>query len=192
MIAGLSLTIALSVAGAELPSTNEEFVSLSIARAVRDFVDSLSLSESGVWLEPAQGLNQLAADGVRMALLGAGWRIENTPGQATDFVVATNLSAFDFRYVKGQSRGFLNKPFIRRTLSGQVAVNFSGGDFSYFGFLDFADADSILPEHENFVASPRYRELAPEALVGGLERYLEPLAVVGTVGGLVYLFFVNR
>ncbi|GAF82082.1 unnamed protein product, partial [marine sediment metagenome] len=149
---------------------------------------------SRVRLEPADGLNKLAVDGVKKALIITGWSIFNDINQNNEryFVVSTTLSALDFQYKKGTSRGFLRKPHINRKLSGQLLLNISGPDYSSVSFLDFSDSDNVLPEQKNYIASVKYNELTPSVSVGGVERYLEPLAVAATVGGLIYLFFVNR
>jgi len=193
-IAFIAVVSSASLLKADLPPTNEEFVSNSITQAAAAFFDSLKLVPLRVRLEPADGLNKLAVDGVKKALIITGWSIFNDINQSNEryFVVSTTLSALDFQYKKGTSRGFLRKPHINRKLSGQFLLNISGPDYNSVSFLDFSDSDNVLPEQENYIASVRYNELTPSVSVGGVERYLEPLAVAATVGGLIYLFFVNR
>ncbi|GEM_PF-1908900 len=194
LIAFIAVVFSVSPLKADLPPTNEEFVSNSITQAAAAFFDSLKLVPSRVRLEPADGLNKLAVDGVKKALIVTGWSIFNDINRSNEhyFVVSTTLSALDFQYKKGTSRGFLRKPHINRELSGQLLLNISGPDYNSVSFLDFSDSDNVLPEQENYIASVRYNELTPSVSVGGVERYLEPLAVAAMVGGLIYLFFVNR
>jgi len=177
LICIMAVIFSASLLKADMPSTNEEFVSNSITQTAAAFFDSLKLVPSRVRFEPADGLNKLAVDGVKKALIMSGWSICND---------------ISFRYKKGPSRGFLRKPHINRDLSGQLLLNISSLNYSTVNFLDFSDSDSVLPEQENYIASIRYKELTPSVSIGGVERYLEPLAVAATVGGLIYLFFVNR
>ena len=194
LLIGIIVLALVPVLQAELPATNEQFVSNSIARVVASFIDSLQLAPSRIKVASGSGLNNLAVDGAIQALNSLGWSIVkgNTQNRGYKYEINTTLSALDFKYTKGKSRGFFKRPFIRRELAGQTLLNLSGPDFNYVGFLDFSDSDKVLPQHENYIASIRYNELAPSAPVGGVGRYLEPLAVTATVGGLIYLFFVNR
>jgi len=190
----MAVIFSASLLKADMPPTNEEFVSNSITQTAAAFFDSLKLVPSRVRFEPADGLNKLAVDGVKKALIMSGWSICNdiSLNSEHDFTISAAFSAFDFRYKKGPSRGFLRKPHINRDLSGQLLLNISSLNYSTVNFLDFSDSDSVLPEQENYIASIRYKELTPSVSIGGVERYLEPLAVAATVGGLIYLFFVNR
>jgi len=193
----MAVIFSASLLKADMPPTNEEFVSNSITQTAAAFFDSLNLVPSRVRFEPADGLNKLAVDGVKKALIMSGWSICNdiSLNSEHDFTISAAFSAFDFRYKKGPSRGFLRKPHINRDLSGQLLLNISSLtslNYSTVNFLDFSDSDSVLPEQENYIASIRYKELTPSVSIGGVERYLEPLAVAATVGGLIYLFFVNR
>ncbi len=194
------LYVFLAIAGttatlkADIPVTNEEFVVNSILRATATLIDSLELTPSRARVDSADGLDELAVDGVKAALIESGWfvvnKIDRKSGQG--FNITASLSAFDFKYEKGRSRGFLKKPAIRRELSGQILFKLIGNDYSYLDFLDFSDSDEVAPGQANYIASIRYKELSPPVPGGGATKYLEPLAVTATVGGLIYLFFINR
>ena len=179
---------------AELPQTNEQFVSNSITETVSAFFDSLGLFPAQVEFEPSDGLNAIAVDGVKAVLIGKGWSLNSglSENSSNVYKIGSVFSAFEFKYKRGGSRGFLKKPYIKRVVSGQLLLSISSIDFNHVGFLDFSDTDQVLPERENYIASVRYKQLAPPVSMGGVERYLEPLAVTATVAALTYLFFINR
>ena len=177
---------------ADEPPTNEQLVVSSVARSIRIFLDSLQLIPSNVLIEKVDGLNGLVVDGVRSAFINAGWKILNRIDENPYYLVSANLSAFEFNYKKGRSRGFMNKPFIRRELTGQILLSVIGNTYNYMDFVEFAGGDEVLSEQANYIASVRYQQLAPKVPGSGVMKYLEPLAVTATVGGLIYLFFINR
>jgi len=197
---GLSFSLAIfylftgPASRAELPPTNEELVVHSIATIVQSFLDTSSFSASDIIIEPTGSEDQLAFDGVRTALIRAGWRISEVEagGQEPEFKAATSLSALDFYYKRGASRGFFRKPMVKREFAGQILFKLIGEKLDYQGFLDFSGSDEVAPSHVNYVASLKYKQLAPPAPGGGLVKFLEPLAVTATIGGLIYLFFINR
>ena len=182
------------VAVAESPPTNEQFVINTIAESVSDLVDSLRLEHARIYVKPQSGISELAIDGFRTGAMNSGLAVINAEniGDVSSYMAHISLSAFNFAYDKGRSRGFLRKPFIKRRLSGQLLINITQGDFSYLGFMDFSYSDEIEPSQANYVSSVRYNQLSLDPPGGGAMRYLEPLAVTATVGGLIYLFFLNR
>lgn len=182
---------AFSLSADELP-TNEQLVVNSVSRSIKVFLDSLQLIPSNVLIEKVNGLNGLVIDGVRSAFIHAGWTVFNQVDKNPDYFVSADLSAFEFNYSKGRSRGFLSKPFIRRELTGQILLSITGNSYNYMGFIEFFGDDEILPGQANYIASIRYQQLAPKVPGSGVMKYLEPLAVTATVGGLIYLFFINR
>ena len=177
---------------AEKPPTNEQMVVNTVSRSIKALIDSLQLVPSNVLIEKTNGLNGLVINGVRSAFIDAGWTVLNQNGKIPDFYVSVDLTSFEFNYKKGRSRGFLNKPFIRRELNGQILLNVSDDSYDYVGFIEFSGVDEVLPEQTNYIASIRYKKLAPEKPGTGVMKYLEPIAVTATVGGLIYLFFINR
>ncbi|MCP4584030.1 MAG: hypothetical protein GY839_20655 [candidate division Zixibacteria bacterium] len=181
----------INIVLADQPSTNEQFVMQSITKAANELIDSLKIKSSHAKIEPVSGISELAADGFKRALLVSGYKIDNSD-ENNALVADISLSAFDFKYTKGKSRGFLKKRFIRREFSGQIIVKFTGDNYNYIGYKEFSGTDEVAPSEANYVASIRYNQLSPEAPGGGAMKYLEPLAVTATVGGLIYLFFINR
>lgn len=194
LLAGMLVLFIVSSAMAELPSTNEQFAAKAIAESAVELFDSLKLVPSQIEIVPTSGLNMLVVRAVKSALVSSGWFIisDTNKVEGQYYRLITTLSAFDFKYIKGKSRGFFNKPYIRRELSGQIIIDISGPDYSYVDFKEFSGSDEVLPQYKNYIASVRYKELSPTASIGGAERYLEPLAVTAAIGGLIYLFFINR
>jgi len=188
--------IMILVAGVlgDKPVTNEQFVTNIIADRFGAYLDSIGVQSSKVLLKPASGLDLLARDGASIGFIDNNWIIadQDSGDESACFELEISFTAFEFSYMQGKSRGLFNKPYIRRNLAGQVLINFTDGENRGFGYIDFSNSDEVLPENKNYVASIRYKELAVRPKVGGFSRYLEPLAVTATVGGLIYLFFVNR
>jgi hypothetical protein len=177
---------------AETPPTNEQMVVNTVSRSIKTLIDSLQLVPSNVLIEKVNGLNGLVINGVRSAFIDAGWTVLNQYEKNPDFIVDADLTSFEFNYRKGKSRGFFNKPFIQRELTGQILLNVTDDRYDYVGFVEFSGGDEVLPEQANYIASVRYKQLAPEMPGTGVMRYLEPIAVTATIGGLIYLFFINR
>ena len=208
LLAGMLVFFIVSGVAAELPSTNEQFVSESIANAAVDFFDSLRLVPSQIEIMSSDGLNMLVIKALKSAVVGSGWLIisarpagarlsadtehDTNKVEGQYYKIIASLSAFDFKYKKGKSRGIFNKPNVRRELSGQILIDLSGPGCSYVNFKEFSGSDEVSPQYKNYIASVRYKELSPPVKIGGAERYLEPLAVTAAIGGLIYLFFINR
>ena len=199
---GFALTLALAVSflvvgpsgRAEMPPTNEELVVNSIASAVQTFIDTSKIASSDVFIEPVGQDDDLALDGVRAAFITSGWQIidEETEGHKPEYRAITSLNSLDFTYKRGGSRGFLRKPLIKREYAGQILLKLISNQQDYLGFLDFSGSDEVAPSQANYVASLKYKQLAPEEPGGGIVKLLEPVAVTATIGGLIYLFFINR
>lgn len=179
---------------ADQPLTNEQIVVNAISVSALSLIDSLGLEPSNVMIKPSAGIDELAIDGFKSALVQAGFVIGNwdTSTGAVGYSIDVSLSAFDFSYSSGKSHGFLKKKNVKRLVSGQLLVRMSGSDYNFIGFKNFEYSDEVDPLQLNYIASIRYNQLSPSAPGGGMMRYLEPLAVTATVGGLIYLFFVNR
>lgn len=192
ILAGLIAAGYLCPVLAETPPTNEQMVVNTVSRSIKALIDSLQLVPSNVLIEKVNGLNGLVINGVRSAFIDAGWTLLNQYEKNPDFIVNADLTSFEFNYRKGKSRGFFNKPFIRRELTGQILLSVTDDSYGYVGFVEFSGGDEVLPEQANYIASFRYKKLAPEMPGTGVMRYLEPIAVTATIGGLIYLFFINR
>jgi hypothetical protein len=190
------ILILILVAGqtfCQTPLSNEQVLFGAAQRATTQLLDSLRLAPTVFSIAPATNLDAIMADGVKSAFLKAGWTL-GTSGDSSsksELITEIRLSAFHFRYKGGKSRGFLKRPFINRNLTGQIAINLSG-HYSYIGFRDVSYDDQIPHGQANIVASPKYNQLAPELPRPGAGRFLEPIAVGVTVGGLIYLFFASR
>jgi hypothetical protein len=184
----------MTSAFAQNPDTNEQFVVNAVEKTTSAFIDSLNISGDTIYIEDQTGLAGLIVDGFRLALLKNKNSVVASIDRAGAIAVRANLSlsAFEFKYTEGRSRGFLKKPFIKRQLTGQLLINLAASDFNYIGFRDFSASDEVEPAYANYIASMRYNQLSPDNPGGGLIKYLEPLAVTATVGGLIYLFFINR
>jgi len=179
---------------ADQPLTNEQIVINAISESALSLIDSLDLEPSNVIIKHSAGIDELALDGFKSALVQSGFVIGNrdNSNDAGGYAIDVSLSAFDFKYFSGKSRGFLKKKNVKRELSGQLLVRLSGNEYNFIGFKNFEYSDEVDPFQLNYIASIRYNQLSPLAPGGGMMRYLEPLAVTATVGGLIYLFFINR
>ncbi len=184
----------ISISYAEKPPTNEEFVTRTVASEFKSLLDSLKIESGRMLFEPQTGMNSLIIDGVKSGAISAGLKVMSVDNQFnTGFYYANvTLSSFDFSYENGDSRGFLKQSYIRRDLSGQMLVNITNDDFNYLGYRNFSGSDQVSPDMVNYISSVRYNQLAPDPPGDGFKKYLEPLAVTATVGGLIYLFFINR
>jgi hypothetical protein len=173
--------------------SNEQLLTDAVNRAVSGLLDSLELAPGLFAISSAAGLDEIAGEGAKSAFLKAGWVINSKADSASDSMVnaGIRLSAYQFGYTKGKSRGFWKRPFVKRALSGQIAINLSGR-INYMGFRNITYDDQILYGQANNVASPKYNQLAPELPRLGASRFVEPVAVAATVGGLIYLFFASR
>jgi hypothetical protein len=195
---GLVLAISFSIAGptgwAELPPTNEELVVNSICSVVQTFLDTSKIGASDITIEPADTDDNLALDGVRAAFIMAGWQVVENDFEryGPKYKALTSLSSLDFKYKRGGSRGFLKKPLIRREFAGQILLKLMSDEKIFQGYLDFSSSDEVPPSQSNYIASLKYKQLAPAVPGSGTVRVLEPLAVTATIGGLIYLFFINR
>lgn len=194
LIAAVFLFNGISATMAGQPITNEQFVIDAITNSASSLLDSLQLGRGEFSIMATPGIDELAVDGMRLALLKAGWvnssNIEDSPGTACKIDVT--FSAFNFDYKRGKSRGFLKKPFVKRELAGQLLVKIIKPGYSYIGFRDVGSSDAFTPAQANYVASLRYNQLSPSVPGAGVTKYLEPLAVTAAAGGLIYLFFANR
>jgi len=184
----------VNIVFADQPLTNEQIIVNTISESALVLIDSLGLKPSRAIIKPSTGINELAIDGFKSALLQLGFVIENpeTILDSNGCTIDVTLSAFDFKYLNGKSRGFLKKKYVKRQVSGQLLINITGNGYNYVGFKNFEYSDEVNPSQLNYIAGIRYNQLSPSAPGGGMMRYLEPLAVTATVGGLIYLFFVNR
>jgi hypothetical protein len=173
--------------------SNEQLLTDAVDRALSGFLDSLAVTPGSFLVSSATGLDEIAGEGAKSAFLQAGWTINSPTDSTSGSMVNASIrfSAYQFGYTKGRSRGFWKRPFIKRTLACQVAIGISGR-FNYVGFRDIIYNDQILYGQANNVASPRYNQLAPEVPRLGASRFVEPVAVAATVGGLIYLFFASR
>ena len=187
------LTLLLvTIAQAQTPMTNEQLMINTIADKAEELLDSLGMAKTVISLEPQTGLNSLVNDGFKAGALRYGLDVVNKNPKTDNYNVNVSVSAFNFTYKNGKSRGFFKRPYVKRELTGQMLINISGGDFNFLGFKDFSVADEIVPDEVNYISSLRYNQLSPNPPGGGAKKYLEPLAVTATVGGLIYLFFINR
>ncbi len=173
--------------------SNEQLLAEASKRAASVFFDSLNITTGTFTICSEPGIDEIVAGGVIDALQKNGCLLENSQSTLGDSIVTikVRLSALHFSYQKGESRGFWKKPYIKRSLNGQIAVILSG-KYNYSGFRNIAASDQILSGQSNIVASPKYNQLAPEIPRLGASRFVEPLAVAATVGGLIYLFFASR
>jgi hypothetical protein len=200
-----------SIAFSQMPPTNEQILVEAVANSINlpenpqtdssvfqlkisDALKILGLDSSGFQLKSTDGLNSLAAEGLRLHYSKTKQPLKENFNSAGDssYIINVSLSALQLIYSKGSSRGFLRKPHVRRTLTGQILVNVNGKGYNYGGFHDIKYSDEIEYNQANYVASLRYKELTAQLPSLGASKYLEPLAVAATVGGLIYLFFVNR
>jgi len=193
-LAFFAITAITGISRSQTPPTNEQIFIGAIANSTGGLLDSLKLAPGQIAIGQASGIDGLVCDGIRSAFLAAGWSLSNSQDtlNKNQLIATAHLSAFQFLYSKGDSRGFLRKPFAKRHLSGQVLIGMSGQSANFVGFRDFLYQDQIQFEQANIVASPKYNQLAPEPPALGVSRYIEPLAVGVTVGGLIYLFFASR
>lgn len=173
--------------------SNEQLLAEASGRAALILFDSLKMTTGTYNINSAQGLDEIIMDGIIGAIQKNGCMTESAvtlPPEST-YTMTVRVSALRLLYQKGNSRGFWKKPFIKRKLYGQIAINLSG-KIDYIGYRDLSFEDQILADQANIVASPRYNQLAPEIPRLGASRFVEPIAVAATVGGLVYLFFASR
>lgn len=179
---------------AEKPSTNEEFVTTTISSEFKSLLDSLDIKSGGIQFESQAGLTSLIVDGAKSGAINAGLKLIGSDriNNDNDYKVTISLSAFEFKYTNGKSRGFLKHDNVKRNLAGQILVNISRNDFNYLGFREFVNTDEVEPDAVNYISSIRYNQLSQKSPGSGVKKYIEPLAVTATVGGLIYLFFINR
>ncbi len=176
------------------PPTNEEFVAGAVSTEFVKLLDSLNIDRGPIVIESERGMNSLIADGAKSGALEKGLLLLNgKDGQAEyAYLITISLSSFDFNYSNGKSRGFFHRPYIKRNLFGQMLISITGADVNYLGFRGFDNSDEVEPGSLNYISSIRYNQLSPRPPGAGVKKYLEPLAVTATVGGLIYLFFINR
>jgi len=175
-------------------STNEQFVMDAVYQITSNLLDSLDHDTGHFTIGKVDGIDELAVNGMRLALLNHGWINSNGENNSGDnpYIVNITFSALNFGYKKGESLGFLKKSYIRRNIDGQVLVKIVGPEYSYVGFRDISDSDEFAPDQANYVASLRYNQLSPSLPGAGLKRILEPVTVTAAAGALIYLFFANR
>lgn len=178
-----------------LIETNEQIVISSVRRAVIESLRtetfhsmSVTLAESGIERPVSNGIvNALRDMGVEVLAEGAG-------DDGAEKLVY-DILGFDFSYERGESRGFLRKPMIRRELAAQLRITVKAppsGRIIYLNELGVEYKDSIAPGFLDLARSRDIPELAPDPPGSGWIRIVEPVIVTGAVGALVYLFFANR
>jgi hypothetical protein len=173
--------------------TNEQILTGAVERAASRLLDSLKLTPGLFIISNQPGIDEIAGEGAGTAFIKHDWKSVPSPDFVDSTITRINIrfSSYQFKYIKGKSRGFWKRPFIKRILTGQVAINITGVR-NYVGFRDIDYNDQIQYDQANFVASPKYNQLAPELPRLGISRFVEPIAVAATVGGLIYLFFASR
>jgi hypothetical protein len=186
--------LSFSMVQAQTPATNEQFILNAVENSASNLFDSLGVKNASIYVVDKTGLPGLVVDGFKAALLKRGARfIDSNDESFSDYIkLDISLSAFEFAYKNGKSRGFFRKPYIKRNVIGQVQVNIEGGGITYLQFRDFGETDEVDPAFTNYIGSVRYNQLSPDPPGRGVMKYVEPLAVTATVGGLIYLFFINR
>ena len=105
-----------------------------------------------------------------------------------------DVLGFDFRYRHGDSRGFLRKRMIKREFSARLKFTLydSRRSISEIRDMSLNYVDQIDPGLIDLVKSRSIEELDPPVPSSGMQRFIEPIVVTATVGGLVFLFFANR
>lgn len=176
------------------PPTNEEIVTKTVAAEFEKLLDSLGIDSGKAGFDKETSLTSLIIDGAKSGSINAGLTVMSNDQNLSfdDYKISVSLSAFNFAYTNGKSRGLFKSAFINRELSGQMMISIIKDDFSFLGFRDFKFSDEVDPGAVNYISSIRYNQLSPKPPGGGLKKYIEPLAVTATVGGLIYLFFINR
>ncbi len=178
-----------------LIQTNEQVVISSVRKAVVESLKTvtfskivISLAEAGIERPVSTGIaDALREMGVEVVADGAG----GIEGERLDY----DILGFDFSYERGDSRGFLRKPMIRRELATQLRVrvrDISEGRIVYSDQISVEYRDNMAPGFVNLARSRDIPELAPQPPGSGWIRFVEPAIVTGAVGALVYLFFANR
>jgi hypothetical protein len=187
------LIIATSSIFCQSAISNEQLLAEASKRAASVLFDSLNITTGTFTISSERGIDEIVAGGVIDALQKNNCLLANLETSLGDSIVTVKvrLSALQFTYQKGESRGFWKKPYVKRSLIGQMAVILSG-KYNYSGFRDIAASDQVLFGQLNIMASPKYNQLAPEIPRLGASRFVEPLAVAASVGGLIYLFFASR
>jgi hypothetical protein len=178
-----------------LIETNEQIVISSVRKAVVESLRtetfhrmSVNLTESGIERPVSNGIvNALRDMGVEVLADGSG-------DDGAERMVY-DLLGFDFTYERGESRGFLRKPMIRREFAAQLRITVKAppsGRIIFLNEIGVEYKDSIAPGFLDLARSRDIPELDPDPPGSGWIKIAEPAIVTVAVGALVYLFFANR
>jgi hypothetical protein len=106
-----------------------------------------------------------------------------------------DVLGFDFAYGNGDSRGFLRKRMIKREFTAKLKFTlYDAGRrlISEIKDVSLKYEDQINPGLANLVKSRTIEALDPPSPSSGMKKFIEPVIVTATIGGLVFLFFANR
>lgn len=173
--------------------TNEQVVTAAVRETAlkSDLFDDIS----DIHLVPTlHGIERPVYSGLVEAMSSKGISVlSETGGSST--VLGFVILGLEFAYEKGESRGFLRKPMIKRVLDARVKITIlkaDDGEILKTEDISFDYSDEIDPESGKLVKSPDISELSPRAPGSYWSKIVEPVVVTTAVGGLVYLFFANR
>ncbi|MEE9553766.1 MAG: hypothetical protein V3W18_05660 [candidate division Zixibacteria bacterium] len=189
----LVLVVFTSAQDKETVLTNEQVV----AGAVRDATLKSDLLDgiSDIHLVPVlYGIERPFYSGLVEAMSSRGITILSDAGGSSN-ALGFVILGFEFSYNRGESRGLLLKPFIKRRLDARIRVTLQevgDGKILRMEDISFEYSDEVGPELDKLIKSPDIPELAPKAPGSYWSKIVEPIVVTAAVGGLVYLFFENR
>jgi len=109
--------------------------------------------------------------------------------------IECDILGFDFKYVNGDSRGFLRSKMLKRKFKAFLKITIIDSDMmsvSKIKDLTIEYEDQINPELSDLVKSRTIHALSPSFPPSGLKRIIEPLIVTAAIGSMTYLFFANR
>jgi hypothetical protein len=194
MLAALIIS-APAILAQGLIETNEQIVISSVQEAV---IESLRTETFGRMVIPLaqSGIERPVSVGIAGALRDMGVEVlADGAGGDSAKRLSYDVLGFDFSYRRGDSRGFLRKPMIKREFAAQLRITVKAppnGRIVFLNEIGVEYNDNIAPGFVELARSRDIPELAPDPPGSGWIRFVEPAIVTGAVGALVYLFFANR
>lgn len=184
----------LTPAGAQI-ITNEQVVATAAREAVESNFQSMRSGNISINVVEDE-ISRPVAIGLKEGFEHLGFEVfaNDVPSIEVQYVECDVLG-FEFKYEKGDSRGFLRKRMIRRKFQAALKLTFSDTrdrSISEIKDITLSYEDQISPKWGDLVKSRKIPELDPPFPSSGMKKVAEPVIVTAAVGALIYLFFANR
>lgn len=175
--------------------TNEQIVSFAVKNAVEE--EFAGVSYNSVQIQQKNSyISKPIMNGIIEAFKNIGVSVYvNSNNNSNSPLITYDIQGFSFRYLKGDSRGFLRNRMIKRNFNSHIKLiveDARNGHIYEMKDIDINYSDQVDPKFADLIKSRNIPELSPNYPVSNFKRIVEPVVVTAAIGSLVYLFFANR